>query len=131
MVLAANDMRNAQVDVVDHARQKVEPATVLTPNNRIAEQLGIEALRAANQVVPGDWHIVIEPESPVRRAALRRRSISGLSLVDRWKPAPEQDLPTEFELFRGLVTGIDAPARFEPIELALVKVEPLRLANHL
>ena len=39
MVLAAHDVGDAKVDVVDHARQQVEPAAVLAPDDRVAEQL--------------------------------------------------------------------------------------------
>ena len=38
MVLAAHDMGHAHVDIVDHARQHVEPAAVLAADHRIAEQ---------------------------------------------------------------------------------------------
>ena len=43
MVLAANDVGDAEVDVVDHARQQIEPAAVLAANDGIAEQLRVEA----------------------------------------------------------------------------------------
>ena len=37
VVLAADDVRDPQVDVVDHARQQVEPAPVLASHDGIAE----------------------------------------------------------------------------------------------
>src|SRR5919206_313701 len=38
MVLAADNLGDAEVDVVDHARKQIEPATVLAPDDGIAEQ---------------------------------------------------------------------------------------------
>src|SRR5438552_18853209 len=68
MVLAAHDVRDAQVDVVDHARQQIEPGAVLAPDDRIAQELWVEALLAADEVVPDNRRAMVEPETPVRRA---------------------------------------------------------------
>ena len=61
------------------------------------------------------------PRAPARSA--------GLALIDRRQPAPEQDLAAKIELLGRLVAGIDPPGGLEPLELALVEVEPLRLAH--
>ena len=39
MVLAAHDVGDAQVDVVDHARQQIEPAAVVAADHRVGQQL--------------------------------------------------------------------------------------------
>ena len=130
MVLAADDVGDAEVDVVDHARQQIEPAAVLAPDHRVAEQFRVEPLGATDQIGPFDRRVMIEPEAPVRRAALGRRRAAGLALVDRRKPAPEQHLAAEIELLWRFVTGIDASGGLQPFELAFVQIEPLRLAHH-
>ena len=66
---------------------------------------------------------------PSVSAALGRRLPFGLALVDRRKPAAEQDLPAQLQLFGGLVAGVDAASLPQLLELALVKVEPLGLAD--
>ena len=78
MVLAAHDVGDAEIDVVDHARQQVEPAAVLAPDNGIAQQLRVEPLLTADQVGPDDRRIMVELEAPVRRAALGHRCVLGL-----------------------------------------------------
>ena len=75
MILAANDVRDLQVDVVDHARQQIEPAAVLAADDRIGQQLRVEPLRPADQVVPLDRRVMVEPEPPVWRTALGSRIV--------------------------------------------------------
>src|SRR5437588_950251 len=72
---------------------------------------------------------MIEPETPVRLAALRRRRVGGLSFVDGWQPAPEQHLAAKVELLSGFVAGIDSARLAQPLELARVEVESLGLTN--
>ena len=74
---------------------------------------------------------MVEPEAPVGRMALRHRRIGRFPLIHRRQPAPEQDLAPDLQLLGGLVAGIDSPGALEPLELALVEVEPLRLPDHL
>ena len=66
MVLAADDVGDAKVDVVDHAGQQIEPAAVGAPDDGIADQPRVEPLVAADQVVPLDRRVMIQPEPPVR-----------------------------------------------------------------
>ena len=65
----------------------------------------------------------------MRRDALGHRRIGGLALIDRRQAAPEQHLAAEVELLGRFVAGIDPPRRLEPLELALVEGEALRLAD--
>ena len=58
--------KDLKVDVVDHARQEVEPASVSAADDGVADQRGIELLVAADEVVPLDGRIMIELEPPVR-----------------------------------------------------------------
>ena len=109
MVLAADHVGDAEIDVVDHAWQQIEPAAVLAPNDRVAEQFRIELLLAANEVGPHDRVHVIESEAPVRRPAFGRRGNPlGRALVDRRQAAAEQHLAPKLELLGRFVSGIDA-----------------------
>src|SRR5437764_334176 len=72
MVLAADHMGHAKVDVIDHARQQIEPAAVLAPDDGVAQQPGVETLLSTNQVGEDDRLVMIEPEAPVRCACCRR-----------------------------------------------------------
>src|SRR5262245_19834972 len=99
MILTAHDVRHAEIDIVDDARKQIEPAAVLAPNYGIAEQLRIEFLLAADEVVEGDQRVMVELEAPVRLAALGYRRVGRFALVDRRKPAPEQNLSAELQLF--------------------------------
>ncbi len=131
MILAAHDMGDAHVDIVDHARQHVEPAAVLAPDHRIAEQGRIEMLAAADQIVPFDRRVMIEPEAPVRPPPLRLEPRPlGVAqrqrgaVVDRRPAAAEQDLALELELLRGLIGRIGAAGLAQPRERRLVAAEP-------
>src|SRR5690606_40454655 len=49
------------------------------------------------------------------------------AVIDRRQPAPERDLALEVELLRGLVAGVDAARRLQPLERRLIEREPGRL----
>jgi len=66
MVLTAQHVGDAHVDVVDHARQHVEPRTVRAADHRVRHLRGVEMLRTANAIVPFDRFGVVEQEAPVR-----------------------------------------------------------------
>ena len=74
--------------------------------------------------------VMIELESPVRRDAVRNWRTFGLALIDRRQAAAEQHLAPQLQLFRRLVAGIDPARLLQPLELALIDVEPLRLTDH-
>ncbi len=84
MILAAHDVGDAHVDIVDRARQHVEPAAVGAADDWVAEQGRIEMLGPADQVLPGDRRVVIELEAPVRPPPLRlERRAFGVAEVER------------------------------------------------
>ena len=129
MILAAQDVGDGEVDVVDHAWQEVQPATVGAADDRVADQGRIELLVAADEIVPFDRGGMVELEAPVRGDALGHGGVRGLALVGRRKLAAEQDLALDVELFWGFVAGIDPAGIAQFFELALVQVEPLGLAE--
>src|SRR5205085_8885499 len=107
-----------------------EPAAVLAPHYRVAQQLRVELLLAANEIVEQDLAVVVEPEAPVRLAAFGNGRVGRLALVDRRQAPPEQHLAAKLELFGSLIAGVD-PARFLQLgKFALVKIEPLGLPDH-
>jgi len=136
MVLAAHDMGDAHVDIVDHRREKIEPRPVGAAHHRIAHRRRIEALGTADQIVPLDRGGMIEPETPVRADALgfEARTI-GIgerergAIIDRRQAAAEQDLALEIELLLGLIGRIDAACGGQLGETAFVEIETLRLAR--
>ena len=79
MVVAANDMADAHLDVVHHRRQRVEIGAVLAHQNRIGQRGEIDGLLAAHQIVPLDFGAfglqriageIGQQEAPVRPAAV-------------------------------------------------------------
>src|SRR3990170_4784941 len=87
----------------------------------------VEFLLAADEVGPGNWGIMVEPEAPVRLAPRRRDGVGRRPLVDRRQATPEQNLAAQVELFGRLVAGIDMARSAQPLEFALVKGEAFRL----
>ena len=68
VILAANDVRHAEIDVVNHRRQRVEIAPVLAAQDRIGERGAIDVAHAAHHIVPvhSRW---FEAKTPMRLAA--------------------------------------------------------------
>ena len=134
MVLAAQHIGDAHVDVVDHAGQQVEPRSVGPAHHRVGHLRRIEVLGPANAVGPFDRLGMVEPEAPVRLLSRRcLRCMIGLGqrqrgpVVDRRQPAPEQHLALELEFLRCLVAAIDPPRLDQPRKLPLIQIEPRRL----
>src|SRR3546814_16499256 len=91
-------------------------------------------VRAADQVVPFERGIVVEPETPVRLDALglEARAIGiaqpqRRAIVDRRQPAPKLDLALAVHFLRGLICRIDAPAGAQGLEPRLVQSKTTRL----
>ena len=129
MVLAADDVGDGEVEVVDHAGEQIEPAAVGAADDGVADQRRVELLVAADEVVPLDRRGVVEAEAPVRGDAFGDGRVGGLALIDRRQAAAEQHLAAEVEFFGGFVAGVDAARRLQPLELALVEGEALGLAD--
>ncbi len=121
----------AEVDVVDDARQQIEPAAVLAPDDRIGQQFGVEPLLAADQVGPLDRRVMVEPEAPVRRrgppAPARPPACARRPAAGRARAAPCGEGRA---LRRSRSRHRPGRPPSQPLEFALVEVEPLRLANH-
>src|SRR3990172_4637692 len=119
MVLAANDMGNAEVDIVDHARQRVEIGAVGPDQHRVGQRRGIDMLTPAHEVVPG--HVaLLKLEAPMRLASfgfelgpLLLRQLQGGAVVDRRLPAGELALTLQLELLRRLVSRIEPTDRLQ------------------
>ena len=134
MILAAHDMGHGHLDIVDRARQHVEPGAVGAADDGIAEQGGVEPLGPANEIVPGDRRVMIEPEAPMRTAPLRlqraplgRAQRQGGAIIDRGQAPPERDLALELQLLRRLPGRISAPRFGQPRQRRFIMVEARRL----
>ncbi len=134
MVLAAQHIGDAHRDIVDRARQHVEPRAVGAADHRVGQLRRLEMLVPAHSVLPFDRRIMVELEAPVGRDAFRGEiRMLGLgqlqcrAVVDRRQAAPEQHLALEFQLLRSLVGAVDASLRNQPLEILLVELEARRL----
>jgi hypothetical protein len=113
VILAANDMRDAEVDVVDHGGKGIEIGPVLALEDGIGERRAIDMAFAANEVVPAH-DFGLEAKAPVgasalrleRRALLRGQTQRG-AIVDRRPPERLLTLAAAIELLRGLVAGVE------------------------
>ena len=56
VILAANDMRHPEVDVVDHRGQRVKIGSILAAEDRIGERGAVDVALSAHQVVPAHGH---------------------------------------------------------------------------
>ena len=92
VILAADDVGDAHIRVVGHAREGVERRAVLADQHGIGDGRRVDLLRAANEVVPGRAP-VFEQEAPMRFAARRLqflllllRELQRGAVVDRGLP---------------------------------------------
>ena len=131
MILAADDVADAKVDIVDHARQEIKPTAVGAADDGVAEQPGIELLVAADEVGPADRAVVVEAKAPVGRTAFDGFALALGPLVNWGQAAPEQDFAANVELFGGFEAGVDPSGGGKPVEFPLVKREAVGLTDHL
>ena len=143
MVVAANDMRDAHVDVIDHGRQRIEVGPVLTHQDGVRERSKIDRFLAANQVVPVDFgafrllRVVLEigkQKAPVRPAAvglifrdLRGRQRQRFAAIDRRQTAGASHLSAQVEFFRRFVAGIKKARRLQFLDGRIIDLEAFRL----
>jgi hypothetical protein len=79
VVLAAQHVGYAHLDIVDRARQHVQPRTVGAPHDRVAELRRLEMLRPADAVGPLDrspWSSRKRQCGAIPSASLAARSAS-------------------------------------------------------
>ena len=149
MIFAAQDVRDAEVDVVDDAREGVEGGAVGADQNRVGQGADIHRLVAADQVVPrhdggdrlqhilGDAHLVGvgEAEAPVRTAALGLQELDvlggeaeGGAVIDRRQAARELALALAVEFVLGFETRVEPLGSAELLGDLLVACRAIRLA---
>src|SRR5919109_582834 len=121
-------MRNAELYVVDHRRQRVEIAAVLADQHGVGDRGEIDRLMSAHQIVPiyirtaRRERIAVEirqEEAPMRFAAfglelcpIRLAEPQRLAAIDRRQPPRKQDLALELQLPRRFVAWVEHAARF-------------------
>ena len=135
VILAADDMGDAHLGIVDGGRQHVQPRSVSAADNRIAHRSRVEMLGPADQVGPFDHHAMVELEPPMRFDALClecRALIVGQpqrrAVIDGRQPAPQQDLALQLQFLCSLICRIDAASCDQGIEPLLIQRETGRLA---
>ena len=134
VVLAANHMGDAELDVVDHRGQRVEVGPVLAAQDRVGQRAAIDAALAAHHVGPAD-RSGIEAEAPVRlpargleRGAVGVGQAKRGAVVDRRTPERLLALAPAVELLRRLVGRIKSPERLEFLGRGVVEGHPFRLS---
>ncbi len=102
MILAAQHLGHPHLDIVDRARQHIQPGTIGSPNDRVGQLRGIEFLLPADSVVPFNRDRMIEAKAPMRRDTLglfRGPLLVGKlerrAIVDRRQATPQLDLALE------------------------------------
>ena len=78
VILAADHMGDAEIDVVDDARQRIEIGAVGAHQHRVGQRSGIDMLPPAHEIVP--HHVaLLELETPMRLApfGFQPRAILG------------------------------------------------------
>ena len=133
VILAADDMRDGEGDIVDHRGEAVEVAAVGAHQHRIALARLVDMLRPAHQVVPAHF-LGDELEPPVRPAALAFQprpvgvgELQRRAVVDRRPALGEQTLALELELLRRLVAGIEPAGGDQRVARRVVVRQPVRL----
>ncbi len=135
MVLAADDVGDARVEIVHDRGQGIKIGAVLAHQNRIGQRGAIDMAVAADQIVPAH-DFGLQPEAPVRLAArrLQRRAFGfgqaqGRAIVNRRRAARDLQAALALQLVRRLVAGIEPPGLLQPFRGGLIEREPLRLAE--
>ena len=130
-------MGDAKVDVVDHARHRIEIAAVGPDQYGIGQRRRIDMLPPAHEVVP-HYVSLLQQKAPMRLAslrleprAIRRCELQGGAVINGRLAAGELALPLQLELLRRLVSRIKPPARFQLLDRLGITVEPVRLAHFL
>ncbi len=136
MILAADDVRDAEVDVVDHRGKGVEISSVLAPQHRVGERSAIDMALAAHHVVPAHRRRV-EAETPMRPAARRFErgafgvaQAQGRAVVDRRAAQRLLALAPPLEFLPRLVRRIQPAQRFEFLGRFVISRHALRLPMH-
>ena len=135
MVLAADNMGDAEIDVVDHARQRVEIGTVFAHQDGVGQRSGVDMLAPAHEIVPHDIAL-LELEAPMglaslcfERGAILICELQRGAVIDRRLAAGELALALQLELFGRLVGRIEPAASLQLLDRRVVAREAVRLAH--
>ena len=127
VVLAADDVADAEVEVVDDRREEVGGGAVLAADDGVAEGRELDLDGAADQVGEGD-RAVRQEEAPVRRpVGVPGTGCQGGTVVAGRLAAGELGPAPGLQLLRGLVAGVDGTTGPEPLERSLVEGGALAL----
>ncbi len=136
VILASDDMRDAERRVVSDGGQGIEIAAVLPDQDRIGQRARIDVARPADEILPS--HLTrFQREAPMRAPALgfEPRPLLGRELergavIDRRQAARELEPAAALEFLARLVAGIEAARRLQPVRRRRIDLQPLRLPRH-
>jgi hypothetical protein len=122
-------MGDAEIDVVDDARQRVEIGAVGADQHRVRERSGIHMLLAADEIVP--HHVAgLELEAPMGRLPCCREflvvgvgELQRCAVVDRRLAARELALALQLKFVLRLVGRIEPAARLQLLHRCIVDRE--------
>jgi hypothetical protein len=117
MVLAADDMGDAHVDVVDDRGQRTEKRAVLARQHRIGQRRAVDVARPSRQIVPSH-DFGVELEAPMRTPSLRlesgalfRGKLQRGAIIDRRQAARLLALAPPIQFLGRLIGRIKPPHR--------------------
>ena len=133
VILAADHMADAEVDVVHDAGERVEELSVGADQHRVRQGRGVDGDVAAHAVHPAH-HAVIEPEAPVRPPSLgfqprpvRRAQRQRGAVIDGRQAARPLTGAAALKLFWRLVGGVEAARLLQPFGRRRIEREAVRL----
>ena len=134
VILASDHIRNAEVNIVAHAAQRIKKPAILANQNRVRDRSTIDCCLAPDAVNPAGTDLV-QPETPVRLAALGLKGGAilvaqgeGGAVIDGGASGLKLCLALEAKFCCRLIGRIEPARRAQIIRRLLVSPDPRRLA---
>ena len=136
MVFPARNVGDAQIDIVHHRRQHVEPRAIGAAHHRIGQRGGGEMAMAAHAVLPVDIGGFIHSEPPMGFAAFGfQLGLVGIAqrqcgaVVNGRQPARQGNAALQLQLLSGFIAGIGPALCREAGQCVFIAVEAVRLLD--
>ena len=135
VILAANNMGDREIDVVDDRGQRIKETAVLADQHRVGQRSAVDMRLAADKIAPGH-QLVFEHKAPVRAPALGLpararlwRSMQRGAVVNGRRPARLLHLAAALQLLGRLIARVEPAHRAQAIRRRLVKRAAVGLAK--
>ena len=135
MILAANNMGDREIDVVDDRGQRIKETAVLADQHRVGQRSAVDMRLAADKIAPGR-RFVFEHEAPVRAPALGLpararlwRSVQRRAVVNGRRAARLLHLAAALQLLGRLIARVEPAHRAQAIRRRLIKRAAVGLAK--